>query len=112
MREFMGYKDVVKVEPVMGRDGCADGFDITYLKWHTVRVAGVDREKSKEITERVWVREFDPSSIGNDGRLYGFGNRTVYKRVKTVKENKVKIHGIPRGFKVENGVVRISKEER
>ena len=66
--EFLGYKNVVDAEAIIGRDGCADGFKITYV------------EKGKTRIRDVYVREFDWNSVGCDGRVHGFGKPVMYLR--------------------------------
>ena len=75
--DFLGVKNVIDVKTIFGNDGVADGFNIFFLEPRKMR-NGKIRQVEKQKT--VWVREFDPNSVLNDGTLHGFGRGTIYKR--------------------------------
>jgi len=72
MEEFLGIKNVVDAEAILGTDGAADGFKISYY------ITRNGKRIMKTVTK--YVREFDPNSVKNDGLLHGFGKGTVYLR--------------------------------
>lgn len=83
MSEFLGVKNVVDAQPILGKDGCADGFKIVYVEDRKLS-NGMTRQVHREKT--VWVREYVPE---NDGMIHGFGNPTVYLRTKGKKKEAV-----------------------
>lgn len=79
--EFMGIKNVVDMEAILGNDGMADGFRVTYnepkeIKLRSGKVLVKDCLKQRT----VYVREFNPESVASDGVLHGFGNGLMIKR--------------------------------
>lgn len=84
MKEFLGIKNVIDAQPILGADGITDGFNIIYMREVNVRGKPVMRECKKT----VYVREFDQNSVGNDGCLRGFGKASpMYKKVCTSEKN-------------------------
>lgn len=86
--EFMGIYNVIDVEPILGADGCADGFIVKYKDDRSyVNRAGKWINKVVECRKTVWVREYDYNSKKSDGEIHGFGKGSVYtKRVKKEKK--------------------------
>ena len=75
--EFLGIKNVVDACPIMGNDGIADGFKVSFFEDKKLK-NGMIRRIEKQRT--IWVREYNPLSVKNDGLMHGFGNMTVYRR--------------------------------
>ncbi len=91
MTTFQGIDNVIDAAPILGADGIADGFVVHYIEFKTVRFGKKTFEKPVEKTRTVYVREFNPNSVANDGSFHGFGNVTVYKRsTPKVKQPKKK----------------------
>lgn len=100
MNEFMGIKNVVDVKPIIGVDGCADGFNIVYQETKKVRIGRktVERVVEKKCTK--YIREFDANSIESDGNIHGFGKGTVYSRsTGKRKAGKKEVKMTPSGLK-------------
>ena len=75
--DFLGVKNVISANAILGSDGVADGFDIKFIekrKLKNGKVKNIERRKT------VWVREFNPDSVKNDGMIHGFGRGVVYCR--------------------------------
>lgn len=75
--DFLGIKNVIDAKAIIGYDGMADGFDVRYLAERPMKNG---KFRKVEKTKTVWIREFDPNSVPNDGLIHGFGNKTVYSR--------------------------------
>jgi len=71
--EFLGIKNAINAEAILGKDGMADGFNIFYTEERPTHFGVKTVEKMKTI----WIREPEPA---NDGLMHGFGNPTVYKK--------------------------------
>ena len=80
MNKFMGIDNVKNVEPILGADGVADGFRITYVSQKRNRWGILEDIEKQQVK---WVRE---PVIKNDGFIHGFGNGTVYKRTSSSKK--------------------------
>ena len=96
--DFLGIKNAIDAEAIIGHDGIADGFKVTYLADHHMK----NGKTSKiERVKTVWVREFDPNSVPNDGLIHGFGNKTVYSRsnAKPKKSSAVNLSSIQKILK-------------
>ena len=93
--DFLGIKNVIDAEAIIGYDGIADGFKVKYLADRPMRNGKI---RKIEKTKTVWVREFDPNSVPNDGLIHGFGNKTVYSR-STAKPKQVNLSAIQKILK-------------
>ncbi len=82
MNKFMGIENVKNVEPILGADGVADGFRITYTSQRRDRWGMLIDVEMQQVK---WVRE---PVVKNDGFIHGFGNGTVYKRASSKKRAK------------------------
>ena len=76
MNKFLGIDNVIDAQAILGADGCADGFKVTYIvnRNTPVGIKQVQQQKT------VWVREYNPEAEANDGMIHGFGNPIVYVR--------------------------------
>lgn len=83
--DFMGFSNVNDVQPIFGADGIADGFIILHTVEKKLRNGMM---KTIERKSTVYVREFNPNAVGNDGTLHGFGRGTVYSRSSGKKRGK------------------------
>ena len=59
MNEFLGIKNVIDAQAILGKDGCADGFRVISIEKRKLR-NGMIKEVQKEQT--VWVREYVPEN--------------------------------------------------
>lgn len=85
MTQFLGINNVIDAEPILGKDGVADGFKVYYLVDKTVRVGKREFTEQRECMKTVWIREFDYESVGNDGSYHGFGRGTQFLRLTTAE---------------------------
>lgn len=97
MAQFLGINNVIDAEPILGKDGVADGFKVYYLVDKTVRVGKREFTEQRECMKTVWIREFDYESVGNDGSYHGFGRGTQFLRLTTAerKVSKKKVQKKP-----------------
>lgn len=86
---FLGLNNVVDVEPILGADGMADGFNVRY---NEERVMRNGKKRMVERKKTVYVREFDPNSVSNDGVIHGFGRGTVYTKSSGKKRQQKKMN--------------------
>jgi len=94
--DFLGIKNAIDAEAIIGCDGTADGFKVTYLADHLMKNG---KTRKIERVKTVWIREFDPNSVPDDGLIHGFGNKTVYSR-STAKPKQVNLKAVQ---KIVNG---------
>ena len=89
--ELFGVQNVIDAKPILGDDGIADGFVVSFFEDRKLRNGMVKRV---ECEKTVWVREYNPLSVKSDGFMHGFGNPTVYKRSsgKRVASKKQKVN--------------------
>jgi len=74
--DFLGIKNVIDAKAILGKDGMTDGFNVRYF---VERKYANGKIKRVEKRDTVWVREFDPSSVGNDGSIRGVGGSRICK---------------------------------
>lgn len=85
MEDFMGYHNVYNAEPIFGKDGMVDGFNIYYKNDKSYSKG--DKWITKVVDSRatVWVRS---PEVESDGVCHGFGNGIMISRSGTSKKVK------------------------
>lgn len=94
MKNFLGISNVVDAQPIFGKDGIVDGFDVYYETSKNIKVGKKILTKTNIAKRTVWVREFDQNSIASDGTLHGFGKGAILtsKNSRKVSERKAKLN--------------------
>jgi len=58
--EFLGVKNVINAEAIIGRDGIADGFKIYYIEKRKIKFGRRELEKEVEKVCIKYIREYRP----------------------------------------------------
>ena len=63
MEEFMGIKNVVDAQPILGKDGMVDGFYVFHEVDHKVKMFGKTQIRKDIGRSTVWVRDYEPDPV-------------------------------------------------
>ena len=78
MKEFMGIKNVVDAQPILGKDGMVDGFYVFHEVDHKVKMFGKTHIRKDIGRSTIWVRDYELEPVKKI--------RTTSKKVSKKKE--------------------------
>lgn len=102
MEDFMGYHNVYNAEPIFGKDGMVDGFNVYYKDDKSYSKGNKWITKIVDKRATVWVRS---PEIKSDGICHGFGNGIMVSKTssKKVKRENAKKEALRRVYKALGG---------
>lgn len=81
--EFMGFNNVIDLEPILSENGkVTDGFKVYHKNYKPVKISKTKTIQKEVITvDTVYIRDYDYDSKKPDGSIHGFGNPNYYLNV-------------------------------